>query len=67
MTENFLEIEDVLKFESLEAIAALKIPKIQTFSFRKEKVCLFGLMAKTSVLSDKNVPLKLPHNFWTEV
>ena len=45
MTENFLEIEDVLKFESLEACkghlwlarAALKITKIQIFSFRKEK------------------------------
>ena len=47
-TENCLEIEDVLKFESLEAckskkatfaLTALKIAKIQIFSFREEK-CL---------------------------
>ena len=48
MAENCLEIEDVLKFESLEACkdkkavfwlvrADLKITKIQIFSFRKEK------------------------------
>ena len=40
MTENYLEIEDVLKLESLEACKgkkALKITKIQIFSFREEK------------------------------
>ena len=42
VTENCLEIEDVLKFESLEghillARAALKITKIQIFRFRKIK------------------------------
>ena len=40
-TENCLEIEDVLKFESLEPCkgkkAALKIIEIQIFSFREEK------------------------------
>ena len=48
MTENYLEMDDVFLFESLEACkgkkaafwlakAALNIPKIQIFSFRKEK------------------------------
>ena len=46
VTKNCLEIEDVLNFESSEAFkgkkvvlakAALKISKIQIFSFREEK------------------------------
>ena len=39
------------------ARAALKITKIQIFSFRGKNVRLFEVMTKTSVLSDKNVPL----------
>jgi hypothetical protein len=39
------------------AKAALKITKIQIFSFREENVHLFDVMTKTSVLSDKKVPL----------
>ena len=70
MTENCFAIEDILKFESLEACkgkrdtfgylarVALKITKIQIFSFREENVHLFGVMIKTLVLSDKNVPLR---------
>ena len=43
VTEIFLEIEDVFKFDSLEACkgkkasTALKLPKIQIFKFRKIK------------------------------
>ena len=69
MTENCLEIEDVLKCESLEpckgkkatfgwlAKAALKITKIQIFSSGMNNVCLFEVITKASVSSDKNVPL----------
>ena len=66
MTENCLEIEDVLKFESLEACqrkkatlarAALKSPKFKFSVSGKKNVRLFEVMTKTSVLSDKNVPL----------
>ena len=42
--------------------AALKITKFQIFSFSEENVCLFGVMTKTSVLSDKNVPLQSEEN-----
>ena len=38
--------------------ATLKITKIQITVSGKKNVCLFGVMTKISVLSDKNVPLK---------
>ena len=71
MTENCLEIEDFFKFESLEACmgkkaifgwlgqqiyrVALKITKIQMFSFRKEKCSSVWSYDKTLLFSDKNV------------
>ena len=69
MTENCLEIEDVLKFESLEACKGKKAtfrylgqpyksPKLKFSVSGKKNVHLFDVMTKTSVLSDKNVPLK---------
>ena len=63
MTENCSEIEDVLKFESLDACkGSQKSPKFK-FSVSGEKnVRLFGVMTKTSVLSDKNLPLTLWKN-----
>ena len=74
MTENCLEIENVLKFESLEVCkrrksslkrVALQITKIQISVSRNKNVCLFGVITKTSVLSDKNVPL--PNNYHVEI
>ena len=72
VTENCLKIKDVLKFESLEtcivyrqegrlwlARAALKITKIQVFKFRKVKCSSVWRYDKTSVPSDKTVPLTL--------
>ena len=70
MTENCLEIEDVLKFESLEACKAkkvafgwlgqpLKSPKFKFSVLGKKNVSLFGVMTKTSVFFDKNVPLRI--------
>ena len=67
MTGNCLEIEDVLDFEGLEACkgqeghiwlarAALKITKIQIFKVRKVKCSSVWRYAKTSILSDKNIP-----------
>ena len=72
MTENCLEIENVLKFESLDRglygqegrlwLARLgqplKSPKFKFSVSGKKKVCLFGVMTNTSVLSDKNVHLR---------
>ena len=65
MTENCLEIEDVLEFESLEACKdkkvafgwligqPLKSPKFKFSVSGKKNVRLFEVMTKTSVLSDK--------------
>ena len=68
VTEKCLEIEDVLKFECLEACTGkkaafgwlgqpLKPPKFKFSVLAKKNVHLFGVMTKTSALSDKNVPL----------
>ena len=68
MTENCLEIENVLKFENLEACEGKeatfgwlgepkKSPEFKFSVSGKKNVCLFGVMTKTSVLSDKNIPL----------
>ena len=70
MTEKCLEIEDVLEFESLEACNGKKVafgwqgqpyksPKFKFSVSGKKNVRLFGVMTKTSVLSEKNVPLKI--------
>ena len=66
MTENWLEIEDVLKFESLEPCKGKKAafgwlrqpPKFKFSVSGKKNVRLFEVITKTSVLSDKNVPLE---------
>jgi hypothetical protein len=68
VTENCLEIEIVLKFESSEACEGKeatfgwlgepkKSPEFKFSVSGKKNVCLFGVITKTSVLSDKNVPL----------
>ena len=68
MTENCLEIEEVLKFKSLEACKGKKTTfgwlgqpyKSLKFKFAvsgKKNVCLFGVMTKISVLSNRKVPL----------
>ena len=59
MTENCLEIDDVLFFESLKACNALTPLAISG----KKNVHLFEVMTKPSVLSDKNIPLYLLTKF----
>ena len=67
-TEIGLEIEDVFKFDSLEASKRKKATvgwlaqplnshKFKFSSSRKEKVHLFEVMKKASVLSEKKPPL----------
>ena len=68
--ENCSEIEDVLKFESLEACKGKQVafgwlgqpkktPKFKLSISGKKNVRLLGVMTKTSVLSAKNVPIYL--------
>ena len=68
MTENCLEIEIVVNFESLETFNSKKAafgwlrqpkktPKFKFSVSGKINVRLFRVMTKTSVLSEKNVPL----------
>jgi hypothetical protein len=59
VAENCLEIENALKFKSLEACKdSLKNHQNSNFQFQERKMFrLFGVMKKTSVLSDKNEPL----------
>ena len=55
MTENCLEIEEVIKFESSEACKGKKaaIGWLAGYVSGKKNVRPIGVMTKTSVLSDK--------------
>ena len=53
-----LKVSKLSKFTTISISKQFSVTKTQLFSFREKNVCLFGVMTKTSLLSEKNVPLQ---------